>query len=53
MKDTLEQFTDSPTFWYCRFEYWLTAASFAIMIFTYDEVRKLLLRRNPGGIIPF
>ena len=33
-----------------RFEYWFTAVSFAIIIFMYDETRKLILRRHPGGI---
>uniref|UniRef100_A0A4W6BXM0 Sodium/potassium-transporting ATPase subunit alpha n=1 Tax=Lates calcarifer TaxID=8187 RepID=A0A4W6BXM0_LATCA len=31
-----------PTWWFCAFPY-------SFLIFVYDEVRKLLLRRNPGG----
>ena len=32
-----------------RLEWWLTALSFSLLIFIYDEVRKFLLRRYPGG----
>lgn len=31
-----------PTWWFCAFPY-------SFLIFVYDEVRKLLIRRNPGG----
>jgi len=32
-----------------RAEHWLTALPFSILIFCYDEVRKLLIRKYPGG----
>jgi len=32
-----------------KFNWWLPAIPFSISIFVYDEVRKYLLRRNPGG----
>uniref|UniRef100_A0A674NY00 Sodium/potassium-transporting ATPase subunit alpha n=1 Tax=Takifugu rubripes TaxID=31033 RepID=A0A674NY00_TAKRU len=31
-----------PSWWFCAFPY-------SFLIFVYDEVRKLILRRNPGG----
>uniref|UniRef100_A0A8C9T326 Sodium/potassium-transporting ATPase subunit alpha n=1 Tax=Scleropages formosus TaxID=113540 RepID=A0A8C9T326_SCLFO len=31
-----------PSWWFCAFPY-------SFLIFVYDEIRKLLLRRNPGG----
>merc|ERR1719348_2099566 len=33
------------------FNWWLPALPFSIAIFCYDECRKFLLRRNPGGWI--
>uniref|UniRef100_A0AAY4AD87 Sodium/potassium-transporting ATPase subunit alpha n=1 Tax=Denticeps clupeoides TaxID=299321 RepID=A0AAY4AD87_9TELE len=33
-----------PSWWFCAFPY-------SFLIFVYDEIRKLLLRRNPGGIL--
>jgi len=30
-------------------KHWTTAAPFSITIFLYDEVRKYLMRKNPGG----
>jgi len=33
------------------FNWWLPAIPFSILIFCYDETRKFLLRRNPGGWI--
>lgn len=30
------------TWWFCAFPY-------SLLIFVYDEVRKLILRRDPGG----
>ena len=33
------------------FNWWLPAIPFSILIFCYDECRKFLLRRNPGGWI--
>jgi sodium/potassium-transporting ATPase subunit alpha len=33
------------------FSWWLPAIPFSILIFCYDETRKFLLRRNPGGWI--
>jgi sodium/potassium-transporting ATPase subunit alpha len=32
-----------------KFNWWLPALPFSLSIFIYDEVRKYLLRRNPGG----
>jgi sodium/potassium-transporting ATPase subunit alpha len=34
-----------------KINWWLPAIPFSILIFIYDEVRKYLLRRNPGGWI--
>ena len=34
-----------------KFNWWLPAIPFSILIFVYDECRKYLLRRNPGGWI--
>lgn len=31
-----------PTWWFCAFPY-------SLLIFLYDEIRKLIIRRNPGG----
>merc|ERR1712088_201071 len=31
------------------FNWWLPALPFSVLIFCYDETRKFLLRRNPGG----
>merc|ERR1712117_435721 len=33
------------------FNWWLPALPFSLLIFCYDETRKYLLRRNPGGWI--
>merc|ERR1712002_687237 len=32
-----------------KFYWWLPALPFSVAIFCYDETRKFLLRRNPGG----
>ncbi len=32
-----------------KFNWWLPAIPFSVLIFVYDEVRKFILRRNPGG----
>jgi len=32
-----------------KFNWWLPAIPFSILIFIYDECRKFILRRNPGG----
>ncbi len=32
-----------------RFRWWLPAVPFSIAIFIYDEVRKYIIRQNPGG----
>uniref|UniRef100_A0A663LNR7 Sodium/potassium-transporting ATPase subunit alpha n=1 Tax=Athene cunicularia TaxID=194338 RepID=A0A663LNR7_ATHCN len=32
-----------PTWWFCAFPY-------SLLIFLYDEVRKLIIRRNPGDV---
>lgn len=34
-----------------KFNWWLPALPFSLIIFIYDESRKFLLRRNPGGWI--
>ncbi|XP_015930974.1 sodium/potassium-transporting ATPase subunit alpha [Parasteatoda tepidariorum] len=32
-----------------KFNWWLPAIPFSILIFVYDEIRRYLIRRNPGG----
>jgi len=32
-----------------RIDYWLTALPFSILIFAYDEIRKLIIRHSPPG----
>jgi len=32
-----------------KINWWIPALPFSILIFVYDEVRKYILRRNPGG----
>ncbi|GFR10658.1 hypothetical protein TNCT_333391 [Trichonephila clavata] len=32
-----------------KFNWWLPALPFSFLIFVYDEVRRYILRRNPGG----
>nr|XP_056716912.1 potassium-transporting ATPase alpha chain 2 [Euleptes europaea] len=32
-----------------RFQYWFVAMPYAILIWVYDEIRKLLIRRHPGS----
>lgn len=32
-----------------KFTYWLLALPFSLLIFWYDEIRKALIRKNPGG----
>ncbi|XP_059138721.1 sodium/potassium-transporting ATPase subunit alpha-like [Physella acuta] len=34
-----------------RFTWWLVPLPYSVMIFIYDEVRKYLLRRYPGGFV--
>ena len=34
-----------------KFNWWIPAIPFSALIFAYDEIRKYLLRRNPGGWI--
>jgi len=34
-----------------KFNWWLPALPFSLLIFCYDETRKYLLRQNPGGWI--
>merc|ERR1712080_694158 len=34
-----------------KINWWLPALPFSLLIFCYDETRKFLLRRNPGGWI--
>ena len=34
-----------------KINWWIPAIPFSILIFIYDEVRKYLLRQNPGGWI--
>uniref|UniRef100_A0A672K3U6 Sodium/potassium-transporting ATPase subunit alpha n=1 Tax=Sinocyclocheilus grahami TaxID=75366 RepID=A0A672K3U6_SINGR len=42
MDVALRMYPLKPSWWFCAFPY-------SFLIFVYDEVRKLLLRRNPGG----
>ena len=32
-----------------KINWWIPALPFSLLIFVYDEVRKYILRRNPGG----
>ncbi|UYV72412.1 ATP1A1 [Cordylochernes scorpioides] len=32
-----------------KFNWWLPAIPFSLLIFVYDEIRRFILRRNPGG----
>lgn len=32
-----------------KFNWWFPALPFSLLIFVYDEVRRYILRRNPGG----
>ena len=34
-----------------KFYWWLPALPFSLLIFVYDECRRFILRRNPGGWI--
>jgi sodium/potassium-transporting ATPase subunit alpha len=34
-----------------RLNWWFPAMPFSLIIFVYDEVRRYILRRNPGGWI--
>ncbi|XP_056610068.1 sodium/potassium-transporting ATPase subunit alpha-1b [Triplophysa dalaica] len=38
----LRMYPLKPNWWFCAFP-------FSLLIFIYDEIRKLILRRNPGG----
>lgn len=38
----LRMYPLKPNWWFCAFPY-------SLLIFIYDEIRKLILRRNPGG----
>ncbi|XP_039886097.1 sodium/potassium-transporting ATPase subunit alpha-3b isoform X2 [Simochromis diagramma] len=42
MDVALRMYPLKPTWWFCAFPY-------SFLIFVYDEARKLILRRNPGG----
>ncbi|XP_061573127.1 sodium/potassium-transporting ATPase subunit alpha-3b isoform X2 [Cololabis saira] len=42
MDVALRMYPLKPTWWFC-------AVPYSFLIFVYDEIRKLLLRRNPGG----
>ncbi|KAK0676983.1 AT1A1 ATPase, partial [Pygoscelis papua] len=42
MDVALRMYPLKPTWWFCAFPY-------SLLIFLYDEVRKLIIRRNPGG----
>ena len=33
-----------------RVEWWCTALSFALFIFVFDELRKWIIRKYPGGV---
>lgn len=32
-----------------RINWWIPGIPFSIAIFVYDEIRRFILRRNPGG----
>lgn len=34
---------------YIRIEWWLVAIGFSVLIFCYDEARKFIIRKCPGG----
>ncbi|XP_045626280.2 sodium/potassium-transporting ATPase subunit alpha isoform X1 [Procambarus clarkii] len=36
-----------------KFYWWLPALPFSLLIFVYDECRRFLLRRNPGGWLEY
>lgn len=42
MDVALRMYPLKPTWWFCAFPY-------SLLIFLYDEIRKLIIRRNPGG----
>ncbi|XP_048449564.1 sodium/potassium-transporting ATPase subunit alpha-3, partial [Rhincodon typus] len=42
MDVALRMYPLKPNWWFCAFPY-------SFLIFVYDEIRKLILRRNPGG----
>ncbi|KAG7475633.1 sodium/potassium-transporting ATPase subunit alpha-3 isoform X1 [Solea senegalensis] len=42
MDVALRMYPLKPSWWFCAFPY-------SFLIFVYDEIRKLLIRRNPGG----
>ncbi|TRY84835.1 hypothetical protein DNTS_002278, partial [Danionella cerebrum] len=42
MDVALRMYPLKPSWWFCAFPY-------SLLIFIYDEIRKLILRRNPGG----
>uniref|UniRef100_A0A6Q2Z542 Sodium/potassium-transporting ATPase subunit alpha n=1 Tax=Esox lucius TaxID=8010 RepID=A0A6Q2Z542_ESOLU len=42
MDVALRMFPLKPSWWFC-------AVPYSVLIFVYDEIRKLLIRRNPGG----
>uniref|UniRef100_A0A8C6YFW9 Sodium/potassium-transporting ATPase subunit alpha n=1 Tax=Naja naja TaxID=35670 RepID=A0A8C6YFW9_NAJNA len=42
MDVALRMYPLKPSWWFCAFPY-------SLLIFVYDEVRKLILRRSPGG----
>ncbi|XP_064413492.1 sodium/potassium-transporting ATPase subunit alpha-1 isoform X2 [Latimeria chalumnae] len=42
MDVALRMYPLKPSWWFCAFPY-------SLLIFVYDEIRKLILRRNPGG----
>ena len=44
--------TLSRFFFSCRVTWWFCAFPYSLLIFIYDEVRKLILRRYPGGKPP-
>uniref|UniRef100_A0A8C4NDD2 Sodium/potassium-transporting ATPase subunit alpha n=1 Tax=Eptatretus burgeri TaxID=7764 RepID=A0A8C4NDD2_EPTBU len=42
MDVALRMYPLKPSWWFCAFPY-------SLLIFLYDEIRKFILRRNPGG----
>lgn len=46
---THSQYMSPLLFCLCRPSWWFCAFPYSFLIFVYDEIRKLILRRNPGG----
>lgn len=49
MRPTALEYRDNSCLLIHRFTWWLIPLPFSILIFVYDEGRRFILRRNPGG----